>query len=797
MHVVTIAARNYLPYATLLARSFKRHNPDDTFVVLLIDAEPGEVASGPDFEVATPVDLPIDPVEFRRLALLYDITELATSLKPWALEMLLMREATTAVYLDPDIYVYSRLDEIEALSRKHGIVLTPHAARPMLRDGLRPSEADIMGSGVYNLGFIAVGRHNLPMLHWWQERLRRDSISAPEQMLFTDQRWIDLVPGMWDVAVLRDPGYNVAYWNIEGRLLERRGETVYAGGSPLRFFHFSGYRPEKPWILSKYVADNPRIILSEHPVVAELCAEYGQEATAVGMTPEAVAPYRFDAFADGTPIGRSMRGVYRTEVLRADRGEGPYPPVPFDPTTEPELKAWFLAAHPSGLNRYLADLWTHRPDLQRAYPRVLQGDIDDYLAWAGGYGVAEGEVPASWIPVARERHGSTNGVRAAGMNLAGYFAAELGMGQGGRLLIDAVAAAGVPYTTITSTRTESRQQATYEAHESSVRYPVNVAFVNADQFGLWADDVGPELLRDRYTVGVWAWEVEEFKDYTEALALVDEVWAISDFVRDAVVQKTGKPVHVVPLPIPVPQTLPAPLDHASVGLPEAPYFLFVFDYFSVVERKNPFAVIEAFSQAFPEGSGPQLVIKTINGHRRRTDRERVRLACRGRSDIHLLEDYLPADALRSLMGSAAAYVSLHRSEGYGLTMSEAMSLGRPVIATAYSGNLGFMTDENSLLVPYKLVRVGPGVEPYPATARWAEADVEVAAAHMRRIVADPAFAAELGARARAFVAAQGDVSTAAAFIASRMKAIMTEVRARRSVARRVKPLALRVKRALS
>ena len=185
--------------------------------------------------------------------------------------MLLLRGAETAVYLDPDIYVFGSLSKIAELSAEHGIVLTPHAIKPIPRDGLRPTEADIMGSGVYNLGFIGVGKDNVPMLHWWQERLRRDSIAAPEQMLFTDQRWIDLVPGLWDCAILRDPGYNVAYWNLDSRPVERRDGALYAGCHLLRFFHFSGYRHETPWILSKYVADNPRVVLSEHPVVAELC----------------------------------------------------------------------------------------------------------------------------------------------------------------------------------------------------------------------------------------------------------------------------------------------------------------------------------------------------------------------------------------------------------------------------------------------------------------------------------------------------------------------------------------------
>ncbi|HEY5515462.1 MAG TPA: glycosyltransferase family 4 protein [Pengzhenrongella sp.] len=786
MHVVTIAARNYLPFTRLLARSFKEHNPEGTLVVLVVDAEPGEVTPDGDFEIVTAADLPLDDEEFRRLAFIYDVTELSTALKPWALEMLLLRGATTAVYLDPDILVYSSLDEVEALSREHGIVLTPHAIEPIPRDGLRPTEADIMGAGVYNLGFIAVGPRNMPMLHWWQERLRRDSISAPEQMLFTDQRWIDLVPGLWDCAFLHDPGYNVAYWNLDNRPVERRDGVLHAGGSPLRFFHFSGYRPERPWILSKYVADNPRVVLSDHPVVQELCDDYGRRAQAEGMRPGSIAPYRFSTLTDGTPIGKVMRGLYRAAVLRADAGIAPYPPAPFTPAGDAALRGWFTEPGRHGLSRLLLGLWEARDDLRRAFPGVSRGDVAGLLDWAATHGVREREVPKGWLPA--KRSGARSTVRATstpGINLAGYFAAELGMGTGARLLLEATKAAGLPVTTIGSSRTESRQQANFEAAESDVRYPINVAFVNADQFPLWADDVGQELLRGRYTIGVWAWEVEEFPDYPESFQLVDEVWGISAFVRDAVKTRTDKPVHVVPLPIPPAPAEIEPLDRSALGLPDAPYFLFVFDYFSLLERKNPTAVVEAFTRAFAEGEGPYLVIKTINGGKRRADRERLRLVSADRSDILLVEDYLSSAQLTSLMAEATAYVSLHRSEGYGLTMAESMALGRPVIATAYSGNLDFMTEENSLLVPSELVPVGPDAGPYPATTHWADPDVEVAARHMRHLVDDPEFARELGERARASVAEIGDISVAAAFVRERVEAIMADKRGARRRAREV------------
>ena len=127
------------------------------------------------------------------------------------------------------------------------------------------------------------------------------------------------------------------------------------------------------------------------------------------------------------------------------------------------------------------------------------------------------------------------------------------------------------------------------------------------------------------------------------------------------------------------------------ALPDGFLFLFVFDFFSVLERKNPLGLIDAFARAFRAGEGPTLVIKTINGDRKLHDLEKLRAAAEGRQDILVIDDYYSAEEKNSLLGLCDCYVSLHRSEGLGLTMAEAMGLEKPVIATGYSGNLDFMT----------------------------------------------------------------------------------------------------------
>jgi glycosyltransferase involved in cell wall biosynthesis len=195
-----------------------------------------------------------------------------------------------------------------------------------------------------------------------------------------------------------------------------------------------------------------------------------------------------------------------------------------------------------------------------------------------------------------------------------------------------------------------------------------------------------------------------------------------------------------------------PPEPHRLGVPEGFLFLFVFDYLSTIQRKNPVGLIEAFKSAFRVGEGPQLLLKTINGPLRPLAEEEVLWAAHGRPDIHLVDRSLSSDELMRLMAGCDCYVSLHRAEGFGLTIAEAMSLGKPVIATGYSGNVDFMSTENSYLVDHSIGRVGPDCEIYPPDGEWAEPNVAHAAELMQRVYSAPTEAAAKGARARADVA---------------------------------------------
>ena len=252
-------------------------------------------------------------------------------------------------------------------------------------------------------------------------------------------------------------------------------------------------------------------------------------------------------------------------------------------------------------------------------------------------------------------------------------------------------------------------------------------------------------------IGYWFWELEHVpQEMISALRYVDEIWAGSRFVADAFAAVTDKPVRL--LDVGVPEPIFSDLERTSFGPLRATaghfMFLVVFDHFSVVERKNPVGVIEAFKAAFKPGEGPILVIKSINGSARPKYQRQVEQAADGRPDLIVWDEFLSRPDQMALVRAADCLVSLHRSEGLGMHLAEAMWLGTPTIATAYSGNLDFMDQSCSMLVAAGRTNVVDGQGAYPSTAMWAEPDLGEAASLMRQIASDPDRARALASAGR-------------------------------------------------
>jgi glycosyltransferase involved in cell wall biosynthesis len=754
---VTIVAHNYLPQARILAESFREHHPLDDFYVVVVD-RPVKARLVPEehLEILTLTDIDFGTEGFAHMASMYDVTEFATAVKPFALRQLL-HSYDCVFYIDPDIKLFAALEPLIEMTLEFGWSLTPHSMKPIARNGFQPTEQEIKGAGIYNLGFVGVTRRATEMLDWWAERLRRDSVIDVPNQLFTDQRWIDMAVAIFPAYVERGTSYNVAYWNIDHRRVWKNGSIYMVDDDVLRFFHFSGYDPSEPHWISKYQQGRPRVLLSEHPVVAELCQSYGASLSAARDAIAQTEHYGWRDIIPGFTWTRALRQFYRREVMEAEREGCPLPPSPYDIGGPIAFIEWLRSVgqtDSSGLPRHIAALYWARTDLQHYFPEVTVGDHQRFQEWLRERGPVEVEsirLLGSELPDSRREVFIPGDVGrdTSGVDLIGYLNAEVGIGEAGRLAARALRAADVPLSTIHYSRTMSRQDIPFASDENA-RFRTLFLSVNADQIPVVCGDLGPGFLKGRYVISQWFWELEKLPQwYGTAYRFVDEVWAPTHFIHDALADHVPSGVELRHMQLP----LVAPSPRAGVGRtdfrlgPEFT-FLFTFDFFSIAKRKNPLGLIEAYKDAFAPSDGARLVLKTINGSHRIQELEAVKWATRGRPDIVLMDDYMETDLVAALMNCCDAYVSLHRSEGLGLTLAEAMLLGKPVIATGYGGNMDFMTEFNSLPVAWERRAVGLRAGPYDPTAEWAEPSLSDASTKMRYLFENREAAMAIGGVAR-------------------------------------------------
>lgn len=315
-------------------------------------------------------DLEIERQELHQMLLFYDVTEMATAVKPSLLKLLLDRGEEAVCYLDPAILVYNPFDELVARAEQDGIVLVPHALTPFPRDGLLPAEQSILRSGVFNLGFVAVGQTGRAFLDWWHRRLATDALDATEIGLFTDQRWVDFVPSLFPHAICRDPGMNVAYWNVHERgvILTDRGPATQDGHA-IRFFHFSGFDPAMPHRLSRHGFDRPRVMLENEPALATLCREYAAALMGADYAKWSCIPYGFDTLPGGLRLSQKIRRQYRSAIVEGEDSE-----VPRDPLADGGVafRRWLFApvggSNRPPMRRVDLGYWRDDPLAQRLFP---------------------------------------------------------------------------------------------------------------------------------------------------------------------------------------------------------------------------------------------------------------------------------------------------------------------------------------------------------------------------------------------------------------------------------------------
>ena len=727
---VTIIARNYLPFARVLAKSFKEHHPESDFYIVIIDHPQLLSDSG----IVGCKEVGLDSINFEGeryeyMATIYNVTEFATSVKPFVLRHFLS-EHEVVFYIDPDIKIFGRLDNLVSTTAKAGISLTPHCLKPMARDGKGPSEREIMQAGIYNLGFCGVSRLGIDFLDWWSERLRRDALIDPNNHLFTDQRWVDFVPSLFDVHIEKSPSYNVAYWNLDQRTIWKSANGKYMiDDDNLKFFHFSGFAPGSI-LISKYQPTDPRVTFETIPELVALYddyeAEYLGEKSKCGESPD----YGYKNAFIGHALTDRIRRQYRHELIKAETAKTERPPCPFIANEISSFRNW-LSIH-EGVRSPIKEKITDAAIAVSKLARVLQQLVDhrqDHSVFASRFH------QSSRIG----KRGSDLkiidcGTKGTGIDVIGYLTTESGVGEAGRNLKNGIEESGFTFTTSNIQQSGSRAKVDIRI-DNELRNRVAAVAVNADQFGHVIEAIGSDFFKNRYVIGQWFWEVENFpKNLKPAFGYVNEIWAPTKHIQK--ILEAHSPAGTVITYMPLcfkqkPRNMAA--TKGKFGLDGDFMFLFVFDFLSVFNRKNPLAVIEAYIQQFHSMEKSLLVIKTINGHHRPEQLEMLKVATRNRSDILIIDGYFDSELSSELVSICDCYVSLHRAEGLGLTMLEAMSYGKPVIATNYSGNCDFMDGTNSFPVPFELTKIGHGSEPYSDDGMWAQPDLSKAADYMRNV----------------------------------------------------------------
>ena len=790
IRAVIVTSTRRFDGALRTASTFAVHHPQVPLLVAVVDDRYRQCT--PDSENVLLADVRVivterfDHGEFDRLVALFGPDELVDLLRPLLVRHLLMagpgltdREIPAAggqvivLSLPDDAEVVAPLSDLAMLAGGVGRSGSGFAASVIRRtspprDGRIPDEVDLATNGFIDRELFAVTDAGTAVLDWWIEQSRRHPLVEASRIRTDRIPWLDQAKRIFPDLVVEVAGLTRSYLNAD--------ESNAGSAAVLRFPEFD---PSCPWVASPRGGLWPRVVISAH-MVLRIAAKtrsaallQGHNAATLSSRPHSTAESPFAHLAHGYRYDTTMRALYSEALHTAERNDTPRPPNPFG---DPEgFLVWLRETGGEGMSRYLQRARSVNDDLAASFAH----DDGALMEWARTAGPERGFSPSltgvlPYLPVHdRLDEGVGNRIVAEitadhtgyvrperitltpGINLVGLFKAEMGVGEAARLTHQAVQRSMVPHSLVLDDGTAHRQHYPFEpAATTGFRHDVNVVVANADALPFVVaridQSVGDlrSVFGDLPTIGLWFWETETFPDkYREAFRHVDEVWAASHHAARAIAPLAadhGVPVKVIPLgaagPGPRLDTDEVTARAAALGIPAGRFcFLFSFDHRSVAERKNPWGLVDAFTRAFPlpSASGPVLVIKSISGDVDLLGRERLRWMASLRPDVLLIEGFLDLSDRQALVARSDVYISLHRAEGWGLTMAEAMAQGIPTIATGYSGNLEFMNDQNSWLVDFDMVPIARDVAHYGGIGAWAEPDVGHAAELMQRVMSEP------------------------------------------------------------
>lgn len=862
----TICSWNYLAYSLTLAESFTKYHPNISFYIFLADRDKAvEFTLPPNVSILL-LSEEIVP-DLYRMASWYTILEFNTSVKAHCFDYLFdVKRHLNSVYFDPDILILDNLDEL--FSRDlfaYDCVITPHITEPIM-DEFYPDDLAFARSGIYNLGFIGFNNSapSRNFIRWWRSRLEKECYVALDKGIFVDQKFCDFIPAfVSSVKIQRDPGYNLAYWNLAQRKLSIADGKLLASNSIVKFIHFSGVDPHRPDLFSKH---QNRFTLPSIGLMTDIYNDY--IARLIARDHYSLIKYGFNKLSDGTTITSAMRECFRLYWSDIDKPELAFN-VDKDFFTKPSKLTSEYAC--DQVNRLVAEIYRSRKDLsdafditqkigrqnlnhwasvslQREYginldyakcedatinnefvettkPARLYYSIDlfnklskllifyckslissqgkvsydsDEIAWNVAYtyellpiklrnklidylrfdlNPQRRKLFSHWLDerglrdILPEYNTASKFTRSEylidnnseshmtktlnnlhGYDIYGFFNTETGVGQAARELSRAIGAANIAHSNNVLLPAGYENNIQFSSRDEIISSHLNSLLVlNADNVLNLEHYFDPKIIENTHKIGFFFWELPVFPGvWTQACDFLDEIWVPSSFVADSLKTATKRPVKVIPLPVQINKRDKIAC-RMSLGLSiDKMIFLTIFDYNSFPERKNPLATLRAFLDAFPPNDvhGPMLIIK-CHGVLNRGDygKELNRLASLSQN-IMIIDEVMNREQLLMLQAACDVFVSLHRSEGFGLNLAECMAAEKLTIATNFSGNIDFMDQDNSILVEYKLQQLRYGDYVHWEGQVWADPIHDSAVEAFRIAASSDSKRLMLGARAK-------------------------------------------------
>lgn len=776
----------YVPRARILAKTIKKHNPHAKVCLVLCDDMPKEWGSNIEpFDIILTInDLEIPVQNLNLWIFKHTVREICTAVKGQAiLKLFKSFGADKVIYMDPDTAVFDNLNEIEELLDTYDAILTPHITSPVKSEkDILEVEHPLLTAGLYNLGFIAIknNENGLNIATYWRDRLIKycyDDYATEKFLrgLYADQKWCSLLPVLFEnINILKHPGYNVARWNYSEREISYDDNKYFINGRPLKFFHFSYWETAAHEGFKSDMNDWYTIQSRVDENLKKLSIWY-EEENKISMQEYPIPKgYKFvyNYFSNGDKITDHQRLLLRDNIDIWNKFQNQ---DPFYLTEDRECYYTWYKINIEGISKEkifqeaknninksseIGNSSCLKNSLlikfKRLYNNLPMSDVNKCKLKNLAFKLFSPFIKDTFLykqwkisrtlpdDIGNKDVKIENIALEGGINITGFIKGEFGTAHSARIFINAALEGGIPISIINSNIPipHNCNDTTYDdLLQSCFNKKATLWCYNADMVPVSRQYIGNENWMGRYNIGLWYWELPDFpNEWVDSFEPLDEIWVTSKFTYNSISKKSTKPVYYIPMAISM-NDEKITSDRSIFGLPKNVFlFITMYDVFSINERKNPKATIKAFMEAFDKfDMNVGLVIKINNPEANEDEVRELKNWISGFDNIYIIAKTLEQEEVYSLINSCDVLISLHRSEGFGLSLAEAMYLGKPVIGTNWSGNVDFMNEHNSCLVDYSLVNLGKDYGPYKAYQHWAEPNISHAAEYMKRLYFDPEY----------------------------------------------------------